>query len=268
MFNNDMDMMLTDIPKLTFLDYDEDEVEVRANTLETAGRDGVMIGRPSFGPFKLILRFFYAGVDVEDYNLFKHRLRGILFRRDAFYINHSDMPGKKYAVYCESNGIEDIGDRYGTFEVTFNVFKGYSESLNDTLSTEFLTDDWQFQNGLITSRDISYKYDSKRFEIWNGSNDTIDPLTHKLVIRISADAPRGLKMTNHMTGQTFEYYGSLQKYQTLTLSGVHPIIGNTRVGHDTNWNWIDLVPGFNNIEIDGNGASNVTAEFEFNFIYR
>lgn len=268
MFNDNFETVLTDIPRLTFLDYDEDSVEVRANTSEVKGKDGVLIGAPSYGPYKLILRFFYSGTDTQDYNLLKMKLRGLLFRREPFYIVHSDMPGKKYAVYCEENAITDVGDRYGNFEITFNVYKGFSESLKDTLDVNFLSDNWQFQGGLITDRDISYKHNKKRFEIWNGSYDTIDPLNHKLIIRIKATAPNGFRMTNHMTGQTFEYYGELKAGQTLTLIGVHPTIGNSRVGVNTNWNWISLVPGFNNIEIEGNGVTDVSTEFEFFFIYR
>jgi len=268
MFNDDFNYTLTDIPGLDFLDYDEEGVEVQANTLERKGKDGVALGPSTFGPFNLVLRFAYVGTDTEDYNLMKQKLRGLLFRRDPYYIVHSDMPGKKYAVYCTENAITDVYSKYGTFEIKFVVFKGYSESLKDTLSVDFLNDEWQFGNGLITDNDISYRQNGKRFVIYNGSFDTIDPLNHKLIIRIKADAPNGFTMHNYHTNESFTYYGTLKNHQTLTLNGVHPIIGNTRVGIDTNYDWITLAPGNNNIEIEGNGLSNVSAEFEFNFIYR
>ncbi|WP_341785424.1 phage tail domain-containing protein [Staphylococcus arlettae] len=268
MFNDNFDHMITDMPYLKLLDFKEEDVEVRANTLEVKGRDGVLVGPSTFGPFKLVLRFYYKGHDIHDYNLMKQRMRGLLFKREPYYIVHSFMPGKKYAVQCEGNAITDVNGKAGEFEVTFSVYKGFSESLRDTLDVDFLSDYWQFEGGLISDREIKYKHNSKRFEIWNGSFDTIDPLTHKLKIRIKADAPNGFKMTNHMTGQTVIYYGSLQSYQTLTFIGVHPVIGDERVGANTNHEWIELLPGFNNIEIDGVGVSNVSAEFEFDFIYR
>lgn len=268
MFDNSFEQVLTDIPKLRFLDFDEEGVEVQANTMEVKGKDGVMMGPSTFGPFNLVLRFFYTGADTETYNLLKQRLRGLLFRRNPYYITHSDMPGKKYAVYCSENAIEDIGEQYGTFEISFVVFKGYSESLSDTLDTEFLTENWQFGSNLLSNGEMKYKHDRGRFSIWNGSNDAISPLEHKLIIRISADAPNGFKMINHHTDEEFVYTGSLNKSQTLVLNGVHPIIDKTRVGIDTNYSWITLAEGENNIEITGNGISNVSAEFEFNFIYR
>ncbi len=268
MFNDKFEEVLTDIPKLTFLDFKEEDVTVQSNTLEVKGRDGVIVGTNTFGTFKLILNFVYTGVDITDYHLFKQKMRGLLFRREPFYITHSDMPGKKYAVYCESHTIEDVFDRNGTFEISFVVYKGFSESLKDTLDVNFLSDNWQFEGGLITDRDISYKHNNKRFSIWNGSYDTIDPLNHKLNIRIKANAPNGFKMTNHMTGETFIYTGVLKDHQTLTLYGVNPVLGDSRVGINTNHEWITLAPGMNNIEIDGIGMKNIYVEFEFNFIYR
>lgn len=267
-FNDDFSNTLTDLKGLKFLDAKEEGVEFIPNTVETKGRDGVRIGRASFGTFKLVLRFFYRGTDTQDYKLLKHKLRGLLFRRDPFFIVHSDMPAIKYAVYCEENAITDVGTKFGEFEVTFVVIKGFSESLKDTLDVNFLSDNWQFESGLITDQDISYRHNKKGFKIWNGSNDTIDPLNHKLIIRIKADAPNGLSLVNHTTGDRFIYYGVLKSSQTLTLNGTHPIIGNKRVGFDSNWDWINLAEGMNNIAIEGNNITNVYTEFEFNFVYR
>lgn len=267
-FNDDFSTTLTDLKGLKFLDAKEEGVEVIPNTVETKGRDGVRIGRASFGTFKLVLRFFYRGTDTQDYKLFKHKLRGLLFRRDPFFIVHSDMPAIKYAVYCEENAITDIGTKFGEFEVTFVVIKGFSESLKDTLDVNFLSDNWQFESGLITDQDISYRHNKKGFKIWNGSNDTIDPLNHKLIIRIKADAPNGLSLVNHTTGDRFIYYGALKSSQTLTLNGTHPIIGNKRVGFESNLDWINLAEGMNNIAIEGNNITNIYTEFEFNFVYR
>ena len=272
MWSDDFETVLTDIPNLRFLDFDEEKPEIRANTLEVKGKDGVLVGKHSFAPFQLILRFWYAGSDLEDYNLMKQRLRSILFRKDVFYICHSDRPGIRYAVYTEDNAIEDIGSQYGTFEVTFNCYKGFSESISSTLSIDnldFLTDDtWQWEQNLITDRDIKYKHTNKRFEIWNGGEE-IDPLNHRFNIIIkNTDAPNGFKITNHMTNQTFQYFGKLQKHQVFTLNGVHPIIDGERVGINSNWDWINLQKQFNNIEIDGIGMTFGSVEFDFNYIFR
>lgn len=268
-FNDSFNYTLTDITNLEFLDYDEEGVEVQANTIENKGLDGVTIGPSTFGPFNLILRFVAIGVDTEDYNLLKQKLRGLLFRRDPYYIVHSDMPGKKYAVYCSENSITDVFSKYGTFEIKFVVFKGYSESLKETDQFSLSSGDWQFEAGVLSDDEIKYKHTTTSFKIYNGSTDTINPLLrHKLKVLINLNAPKGFKIKNKTTGDEFEYKKAIKNNQRLTLDGVHPFINNKRVGIDTNWQWLTLDEGFNDIEIIGENISNVQTQWVFPFIYR
>lgn len=266
-FNDKFNYNLTEIPGLKFLDHEEGDIEVQANTLERKGKDGVGLGPSTFGPFKLILRFFYRGKDLADYNLMKQRLRGLLFRRDPYYVVHSEMPGKKYAVYCESNAITDIFDRNGTFEITFNVFKGYSESLYKTDQFSLMSDKWQFGNGLIPDESISYKHTRQKFKIFNGSSDTINPRFHFLKIWIRANTDKSFKIVNKTTGDVFEFKGTLKKNQSLVLDGVYPYLDLKRCGRITNHGVISLAPGFNDFEVWGS-LSNFEIEFVFNYIYR
>lgn len=268
-YNDDFNVTLTDIPNLKFLDYNEEGVEVNANTVEINGTDGVITSSNTFGPFNLVLRFFYSGRDRADYNLTKQKLRGLLFRRDPYYIWHSDQVGKKYAVYCEENSITDIGTRYGEFEIKFVVYKGYSESYRDTTDIKLLQENIQFEQGLDLSEQLSYKHNSKNFTIYNGSSDTIDPfMRNKLIIKMNAVAPNGFKIRNKTTGDIFEYKKKLKKSQEFILNGVYPYIDRKRVGIDTNYGYIRLKEGLNNISIEGDGVEQIDIEFIFNFIYR
>lgn len=271
MFNDSFEEVLTDIPKLKFLDFDEEGVEVQVNSQEMKGRDGVgLLGPATFGPYNLILRFFYTGQDTKDYNLLKQKLRSLLFRRDPYFIVHSDMPGKKYLVYCNENSITDIGTRYGQFEISFVVVKGYSESLLDTSQFSLdKADSWQFEGGNLSDSNIKYKHTTSNFKIYNGSTDAINPtLGYEMKIKINVDAPSGFKLINKTTGDVFEYKKAIKKNSQLTIDGVHPLINNQRVGVDTNWGWINLDKGFNDIEITGKNLGSSTVEFVFNFVYR
>ncbi|MDV3053605.1 phage tail family protein [Staphylococcus ureilyticus] len=268
---NDFETVLTDIPKLRFLDYNEEGVEVQVNSTEMKGRDGVgLLGPATFGPFNLVLRFFYSGQDLNDYKLIKQKMRGLLFRREPYLIVHSDQPGKKYSVYCNENAIEDIGTRFGIFEVKFVVYKGYSESLLDTGQYSLSNaNKWQFEGGNLSDSNIKYKHTTTNFRIYNGSTDAINPtLGYEMKIKINVDAPNGFKLTNNTTGDVFEYKKAIKKNQQLVIDGVHPIINKQRVGKDTNWGWINLKEGFNDIEITGKSLGSSTVEFIFNFVYR
>lgn len=269
LFNDDINIKLTDIPNLRFLDFIEEGVEVKANTTEINGTDGVLMGPSSFGPFNLILNFSFKGQDTKDLRLIKQKLRGLLFRREPYYVWHSDLPGKKYAVYCTEDGNESLTNSFATFAVTFVVFKGYSESLKETDQFSLSSGDWQLEGGVLAYEDIKYKHDTTSFNIYNGSSDVINPLLrHKFKLLINIDAPKGFKIINKTTGDVFEYKKAIKNNQRLTINGVHPFINNKRVGIDTNWQWLTLNKGFNEIEITGENISNVSTQWIFPFIYR
>lgn len=278
LFNDDINIKLTDIPNLKFLDFIEEGVEVKANTVEMNGTDGVLVGPNSFGPFNLILNFSFKGHDTTDLRLIKQKLRGLLFRREPYYVWHSDLPGKKYAVYCTEDGNESLTNSFATFTVTFVVFKGYSESLKETDQFSLSSGDWQFEGGVLADDDIKYKHNTTSFKIYNGSSDVINPLLrHKFKLLINIDAPKGFKIKNKSTSKklndgtetdVFEYKKGIKKSQQLVINGVHPFIDNKRVGIDTNWQWLTLDKGFNEIEITGENISNVSTQWIFPFIYR
>lgn len=261
---------ITDIDGLMYLDFKEEDVENRINLQEISGVDGGLLSPISFAPFNLILRFVYSGVDVTDYHLLKKQLRSTLYSRTPFYIVHSDMPGMKYAVVTDSTAVEDVYGRNGTFEVTFTVYKGYSESLYETNEYDKTSDKWQFGNGLLVNDDIKYKHNTTSFKIFNGSSDTIAPFPHrhKLIIKLNVNAPKGFKLINRTTGDVFEYKKAITKNKQIIINGIYPTIDGKRVGIDTNHEWLTLAPGYNDIEIIGTDITEPTAEFIFPFIYR
>ncbi|MDN6414793.1 phage tail family protein [Staphylococcus gallinarum] len=269
LFNDHFNTKITDIPNLKFLDFIEEGVEVNPNTTEINGTDGVLMGPTTFGPFNLILNFSFVGVDINDYELLLQKLRSLLFRREPYFVWHSMMPGKKYAVYCEENAIERKTPTFGVFSIKFVVFKGYSESLKDTSQFSLSSGDWQFEAGVLSDDEIKYTHDTTAFKIYNGSSDTINPLLrHQFKLLVNIDAPKGFKIKNKTTGDVFEYKKSINKNQQLVINGVHPFINNKRVGIYTNWQWLTLDEGFNDIEITGENISNVTTQWIFPFIYR
>lgn len=268
-FNDNFDHMLTDIYGLVLLDVEEKDVEVKENIKKINGTDGVLLGPNSFGPFNLVLNFYFEGLDHEDLILYKQKLRNLIYQREPYYLWHSEAPGKKYAVNCTSDDIDYISESFATFAITFSVYKGYSESLKMTDEFSLSSGDWQFETGVLVDEDIKYKHDTTGFKIYNGSTDIIDPLLrHQLQIKIKIEAEDGFKLTNKTTGDVFEYKQPIKSNQNLIINGVHPILNDKRVGVDTNWQWITLESGFNDIEFTGKHIKKVTSEWIFPFIYR
>lgn len=269
LITNDKTINLTDFENFMYLDYVENDVQINTNTTEISGVDGVLTGASNFAPFELELNFVFSGLDIKDYHLFKSKLRSLIYQREPYYVWHSDMPGKKYAVLPSATEIEDLYSRNGKITLKFTVFKGYSESLKETDQFGLFSEYWQFETGLLADGDIKYQHNTKKFKIYNGSSDTINPLLrHKFKLIINIDAPKGFKITNKTTGDVFEYKKAIKSNQTLTINGVHPFINNKRVGIETNWQWLTLAEGFNNIEISGSDIGDVKTQWVFPFIYR
>lgn len=269
---NNTNTILTDLEGFKFLEAEEEDVEVVTNTQETKGTDGEMVGPSNFGPFNLKLRFSYKAVDIKDYKLFKTKVRNLIYKRKPYYVIHSDQPGKKYAVICEGNAIEDLTNKFGTFEITFTVYKGYSESLYDTDNFNLSDGLWQFESGVLPDSATSYEHTRQHFEILNGSSDTINPrLRHKLKIYMRLDAPNGFKLINTTTGDIFEYKEAIDSNDRLLIDGAYPWLlhdlQDKRCGRNTNHGVITLAPGVNKFEIWGN-ITNASTKFTFPFIYR
>ena len=268
-FDEKENQYITDIEGLRFLDYEEEGVENRVNATEIQSVDGVLLSPSTFGPFNLKLRFFYRGADVTDYKLVKQKLRGMLFKRTPYFINHSDMPGIKYAVYCEENAITDIAHKYGEFEITFVVFKGYSESLMTTDNFSLNSDYWQFGNGLVTDPNIKYVHTKRKFQIYNGSTDTVTPIhRHQIITTMNINAPNGFTLHNKTTGDKFTYKKKIRDTDTVVLNGVYPFKNKQHCGIDTNHEYITLAEGYNDFEVLGDGVEVKEIKFTFNFVYR
>ena len=268
-FDEKENQYITDIEGLRFLDYEEEGVENRVNATEIQSVDGVLLSPSTFGPFNLKLRFFYRGRDVTDYKLVKQKLRGMLFKRTPYFINHSDIPGIKYAVYCEENAITDIAHKYGEFEITFVVFKGYSESLMTTDNFSLNSDYWQFGNGLVTDPNIKYVHTKRKFQIYNGSTDTVTPIhRHQLITTMNINAPNGFTLHNKTTGDKFTYKKKIRNNDTVVLNGVYPFKNKQHCGIDTNHEYITLAEGYNDFEVLGDGVEVKEIKFTFNFVYR
>lgn len=260
---------ITDIDNFKFLDAKEDDVIPKYDTVELNGADGILPGQINFEPFKLVLRFSYKAIDYKDYLLFKSKMRGVFFKKAPFYIVHSKMPGKKYAVISDNNSIDDKTDKFGEFEVSFVVYKGFSESVNTTDDEFFFDSNWMFENGIPLDFEPKYHHTSSQFTIWNGSTDTIDPrnIHHQLQIKMNIKATDGFELVNYTTGDIFRYNKSISPDIDFVLSGVYAYYDNNKVGIDTNRGIITLAPGKNILKIRGD-VSSQNVVFKFPFIYR
>lgn len=256
-----------EIPGLIFLEAKPSYPVQTNNNVKMNGIDGEIPGAITYDPFNLVVKVGFDGVDVIDVDLLEEKLRGLFNTRQRYYVSTSQMPAKKYAVDNPVISAEYLGTSAVKFEITFNVYKGYSESLYKTDQFSLMSDKWQFEGGLIPDEEITYKHTRQKFKIYNGSTDTINPRFHFLKIWIRCNTEKSFKIVNKTTGDIFEFKGTLKKNQSLVLDGVYPYLDLKRCGRLTNHGVISLAPGFNDFEVCGT-LSNFEIEFVFNYIYR
>ena len=255
-----------------FLESEITEVNTKTVEQEMSGMDGVLVGANTFGSFELTLKFYYDGVDSSDLILFTEKIKKIIHTRKPMYVVHSELPARKYAFNSAKVDWEKITNSDTTFSITFNVYKGYSESLHDTDEFSLGNGNFQFESGVLPDSNTSYRFNRAMFEVLNGSSDTIDPRhRHKLKIIIRMTTDEGFRLVNKTTGDIFEYKSDLDINRQMTIDGGYPYIQQNdvraRCGRLTNHGLITLAPGINKFEVWGN-FKNLDIQFIFPFIYR
>lgn len=258
-----------EVSGLIFLDAKPSYPVTVTNNKTINGVDGELTGAISFAPFNLLVRFGVDGQDEASIDIAEQKLRHIFNRRENYYLFHSQMPGVKYLVENPeiSPEIKDFSSI--ELEANFSVKTGYSESLMTTDNFSLNSDYWQFGNGLITDPNIKYVHTKRKFQIYNGSTDTVTPIhRHQLITTMNINAPNGFTLHNKTTGDKFTYKKKIRDTDTLVLNGVYPFKNKQHCGIDTNHEYITLAEGYNDFEVLGDGVEVKEIKFTFNFVYR
>lgn len=239
-------------------------------TTDLASVDGSVPEFTTYGSYDLEVSLLARGIDKPDVDLLIFKLNNLLSKRKAYYVRHSDLPSIKYAV-LPTPKIESDRKTRNDYEitVTFECYKGYSESYKTVQQMNLLDGTWQFEEGAVFDDDVKYTHETNNFYIYNGSPDAIDPLiNHYLYIKVNADAPDGLRIINNTTEQELEFSEPLKVSDDFVLDGVYPILNGKRVGRYTNFEFIKLAPGYNSISIYGDVANKPKSHWDFNFLFR
>ena len=241
--------------------------QLNVNYQEFSGSNGSREVDSSFKPFNIEVKLFVEFKNMYDYQLKETELYAFLFDDNNYYIVTDREPGKRYLVRPNSVDLEDLGIRYATYSVAFNVFRGCSESLSTTLSEFSLGDEWQFSQNL-ESADYEYEFGVSRFQVFNAGDFTIDPREHDLKITLKGESLGNAAIFNRTTGERFIYYPSFSNNlgQTVSLNRVYPKLNGVNCGIDTNLELITLAPGINEIEIQN--VANVKSSWDFRYLYK
>lgn len=258
---------MRDILGVECTDFQRKSPVLNVEYQEFSGSNGSREINSSFKAYEIEVKLYLEFKTMYDYQLKETELYAFLFDDNNYYIVTDREPGKRYLVRPNSVDLEDLGIRYATYSVAFNVFRGCSESLSTTLSEFSLDDEWQFSQNL-ESADYEYEFGISRFQVFNAGDFTIDPREHDLRITLKGESLGNATIFNRTTGERFIYYPpfSTNLGQTITLDRVYPKLNGVNCGIDTNLSLITLVPGINEIEIQN--VANVKSSWDFRYLYK
>jgi len=235
---------------------------------QIAGSDGNVDNGTTFGTRTITAKFYLDAKDYIDYTLAQRETWQALFDHDPYYITWSRMPGIRFLVHIKPFEFASISQMSGTFDIEFEAFKGFGESVGRTDEDPIDMDSemWQMVGqGFVLDEDLVYtEIHGSSFKIFNAGDITIDPRKHDLTISIQGIGTPILK--NLTTGDSFIYKKTLDSGDTLTIDGVYPLLNGAHCGRDTNHGLVTLLPGWNKIQLTG--LSNPVSSFGFRFLYK
>lgn len=120
-----------------------------------------------------------------------------------------------------------------------------------------------------TNKQTLYKaFHRNRFSTYNAGNVPIHPFEQELKITISQ--VRGstdyLELRNNTNGTVFRVNEAVSSGQTIMLDGPNITSNGLQFLRNTNKQFIELNPGWNEFEISG--ADRATVEFTYRFYYK
>ena len=250
---------------LKVLDFQVDSPKPRVESEVIEGRDGVVETEITYDVRTLRASFFFKSIDNIDFALLRNEIFRMFSSKDTFYLIDSREPGKRWLVRANGFSVEQIMPTSGRFDVGFVVPHTFAESYGSTLEPyNFDGELWQIGTGL-EAEDLNYTHSSSTFNIYNGSDITIDPRECTLKIEFIG-ASNNLTIRNLTTGDEWVYNGISESGDIMLLDGIKSLKNEESIFGQTNRKLISLAPGINELEILG-ATDSFTISFDFRFYY-
>lgn len=229
-------------------------------------RDGSRFINFSVSRSTFTANFLLNSDNYTDQQLLRHEIYQIFGDRKLIRIRASEDDRKVMYVRPSSFDINFISEGYdeSLFSIQFEIPSGYKYSLSR--SDDITVDDISFGMGFHLNEKPVYTQIANEFRIYNPSDVDIDPYyqRHDMIIKFSFSGDN-YKIDNLTTGTSFSYNKPSDGSRTIILSGVTTMLNGQPVSKDTDFGFIKLNKGWNDIKVSGATSHNTT--FSFPFIY-
>lgn len=249
------------------LDFAPLAPEPETTTVEIPGVDGHLDLGTKYRGRTLRARIGISAPDIYDYALLRNEIFRIFDSKESFDLIDKKEPKKKWinCKYTSPFSLNRPSPKYGEFEIEFRSTSAYSHSRGSLLDPfTFESELWQFGMN-IPLEDFSYVHNTRTFSIWNLGDKEVNP-RHDMLQIFYRGASNNLRITNTTTGDTWQYFGTSQHGDTITLDGVFSRKNGVSIFGQTNRKLIRLAPGKNNFALSG-AIDPFEISFDFQFLY-
>lgn len=156
------------------------------------------------------------------------------------------------------------GSSDSLFSIQFEVPSGYKYSLSR--SDAVTIDDISFGMNFHLNEKPFYTQTANSFSIFNPSDIAVDPYyqRHDLMLLVQFSGS-SYQITNNTNGTNYQYNGAINSSDSLVLNGLSTTLNGNPASQNTNFGYIKLEKGWNDIAVSG--ATSHTTTFSFPFIY-
>lgn len=227
--------------------------------------------------------FYFYPKYIYDVGLIRDEIFDKVTGNQAFWIREMRdngtgnelFSGKQYQVrlkdVIEVDQTYKLGQGVMKFE-TVELPYGISVATTQTIQVKglFNDDSWSYGMGLETVDDseLKYNFTGKTFRVFNAGNVEIHPFESYLKIimsSIQATSDR-VSLANRTNNSRIDINRKPLSSETWQFDGPVITCNSLNSTKDTSKKFISLVPGWNQIELEG--ATSANASFDFNFLYR
>lgn len=237
---------------------------------EYAGIDGSIFNSSVFSKSTVNVNFRLIFADSYDLKLAKHDIYQLFVTKELIRIRTNSEPAK--VKFVRTGNFDITPQKQGAMGVVFTIpFEnpsGYLYSLyNSDVAKTYEQEAWQLGMNLPNGQDLQYNFvNQSQFRVYNASDIMVDPYFQrhelKIIIKHSGGA---FGIENKTTGDLYRFNGSMDSNDTLMIDGINTYKNNALADNQTNYSYLTLAAGWNDIRIIG--ATDLDITFSFPFIY-
>lgn len=229
-------------------------------------QDGSQFTGTTFGKLIFTANFLLRSHDYYDQKLLRHEIYQLFGDRGLCRIRTDIDLEKVMYGRPTSFDIKFIADGSddSLFSIQFEIPSGYKYSR--VRSDDIDIDTISFGTNHKLNERPYYRSVKSDFKIYNPSDVAIDPYyqRHDLLISIKFSGD-SYKITNNTNGTSYQFNKSIGEDDQLILNGLATTLNGTPASQNSDFGYIKLEKGWNDITVSG--ATSHETTFSFPFIY-